>query len=669
MTGASSGLLKPLRSVSSEMNAPLHLRPHSRFAVAGPVRVVRRSERRALGARLVDAGLLDPGDLAKALSLQVRENARLGEILTAHKMVHQDTVMEVLAEQADIPRQSEAFDIAPELRTAVSVADCLAFGFAPIRHVRGATYVAITHPDRIRAVERKLPERFGHLNFVLVAREALHGAIARAYPQRMIANAEARPPDERSCRTGLTLPQRLSLASVILVAIQSAVTLPLLTLQVLLGIGVVTLMATMILKLACLLTALRHLPDQTADVTALRLPKFSILVPLYKESGIAATLVKRLKKISYPAELIEIFLVLEEDDQVTRDCIAHTRLPRHFHAITVPTGTLKTKPRALNYALDFTDGEIIGVYDAEDAPAPYQLHDVARAFAQDGSDLACVQGILSFYNWSRNWLARCFFFEYASWFRVMLPGLSRLGFAIPLGGTTLFFRRSALLDLGGWDAHNVTEDADLGIRLARYGYRTQMISSVTEEEANCRVWPWIKQRSRWLKGYAVTWAVHMRRPCATWRALGPKKFLGFQVLFLGTLTSFFLAPAFWITSGLLVSGVMAPAQLGLSKETLLTLSAIFLVAEALNLSLFWVAGKRVKERPSLLWIFTLPVYFTFASVAAYKAFFELWYKPFFWDKTRHGSFGGVVEAEASDLGELARIDLQAHLEGDREVVP
>lgn len=114
---------------------------------------------------------------------------------------------------------------------------------------------------------------------------------------------------------------------------------------------------------------------------------------------------------------------------------------------------------------------------------------------------------------------------------------------------------------------------------------------------------------------------------------------------------------------------MAPAQLGLSKETLLTLSAIFLVAEALNLSLFWVAGKRVKERPSLLWIFTLPVYFTFASVAAYKAFFELWHKPFFWDKTRHGSFGGVVEEEASDLGELARIDLQAHLEGDREVVP
>ena len=143
--------------------------------------------------------------------------------------------------------------------------------------------------------------------------------------------------------------------------------------------------------------------------------------------------------------------------------------------------------------------------------------------------------MLDFYNTGANWLARCFAVEYATWFRLILPGLARLGLVVPLGGTTLFFRRDALERLGAWDAHNVTEDADLGLRLARHGYRTELIATVTGEEANCRTWPWVRQRSRWLKGYAMTWAAHMRAPVALWRDLGTRRFVGVQVLFLGTL--------------------------------------------------------------------------------------------------------------------------------------
>ena len=145
--------------------------------------------------------------------------------------------------------------------------------------------------------------------------------------------------------------------------------------------------------------------------------------------------------------------------------------------------------------------------------------------------MVCLQGILDYYNPRTNWLARCFTIEYAAWFRAMLPGLARLGFGVPLGGTTLFFRRDKLEELGGWDAHNVTEDADLGLRLARHGYKTELIDTVTQEEANCRALPWVKQRSRWLKGYAMTWAVHMRDPRRLWRELGPRGFIGVQPTF------------------------------------------------------------------------------------------------------------------------------------------
>ena len=172
----------------------------------------------------------------------------------------------------------------------------------------------------------------------------------------------------------------------------------------------------------------------------------------------------------------------------------------------MPADALKTKPRAMNYALPFCRGDIVGVYDAEDRPDPGQIRAVVQHLQAAPPEVACVQGYLDFYNSADNWLSRCFTLEYAIWFRVVLLGVQRLGLPIPLGGTSVFFRRGVLEQIGAWDAHNVTEDADLGMRLARFGYRCEMIASTTWEEANCRVGPWIRQRSRWLKGYALTWA-------------------------------------------------------------------------------------------------------------------------------------------------------------------
>jgi cellulose synthase/poly-beta-1,6-N-acetylglucosamine synthase-like glycosyltransferase len=198
--------------------------------------------------------------------------------------------------------------------------------------------------------------------------------------------------------------------------------------------------------------------------------------------------------------------------------------------------------------------------------------------------------------------------------------------------------------LGAWDAHNVTEDADLGIRLARHGYRTELIDTVTHEEANCRPLPWIKQRSRWLKGYMMTWAVHMRQPRLLWRQLGPRGFLGFQVLFLGTIAQFLLAPLMW-SFMLLPFGFDHPLYAALPLPAVWALGAVFFLSEATNIVIGALGLGRTSHGLSLLWVLTLKLYYPLASLAAYKGLAELATRPFYWDKTTHGLFDHAVEGK------------------------
>ena len=310
------------------------------------------------------------------------------------------------------------------------------------------------------------------------------------------------------------------------------------------------------------------------------------------------------------------------------------------------TARSKTKPRALNYALDFCRGSIIGVYDAEDAPAHDQIQRIVQRFYERGPEVACLQGVLDFYNAKRNWLSRCFAAEYAAWFRVLLPGIAKLGLVIPLGGTSLFFRRSALEELGGWDAHNVTEDADLGIRLARRGYRAELIDSVTEEEANCWFWPWVRQRSRWLKGYMITWAVHTRRPAQLWRDLGPWKFVGVQLLLLGTISQFLLAPFLW-TFWMPAFGLSHPFSNIASPGLIVGIASFFVLSELVNVTIGVYAVRAPQHRHLMPWIPTMLFYFPIAVAAAYKGLLELITRPFYWDKTTHGA-DQTVPTSAAD---------------------
>lgn len=614
-----------------------------------------------LGDVLIQDGNLSPAQLASVLEEQKGYDAPLGEIIEARGLLRQEEVTHALARVYSTSTVDLARDPPdPRLKHLLRAEDCLHHKALVWRRAGGVTVLASSDPRGAKVLLRRIPKDMRPARIALSHDAALHRSISTLYGSKLSQIAEQRAPEAQSCRSWSGLRMALALAlAMATFFIASPVPLS----AALLWLAVSVLIVNTCLKLTCLAAALRPLhPRKLSPPRDLVLPKISILVPLFKEENIATALVERLSRLDYPPALLEIFLITEADDTVTQKMLAQAKLPKGMRAVTVPRGTLKTKPRAMNYALDFTSGSIIGVYDAEDAPEPDQLRRVAEGFARGETKLACLQGILGFYNPRAGWLARCFSFEYAGWFRVMLPGLQRLHFAIPLGGTTLFFRRDALIELGGWDAHNVTEDADLGMRLARFGYRCEMLDTVTYEEANNRLWPWVKQRSRWLKGYAMTWCVHMRNPFRLWRDLGTWKFLGFQLLFLGTLMAFCLAPVLWWGFAHFLSFGAIPPPAGLTENQTSALTVLFLACEGVTLGLFLVAGKKLHTRPSLIWVFTLPAYFMLATLAAYKGVFEMIRKPFFWDKTEHGisPSDGTLEVSGS-------IDFEPGLKSDGKV--
>ncbi|MBF9059761.1 glycosyltransferase [Rhodobacterales bacterium HKCCSP123] len=341
-----------------------------------------------------------------------------------------------------------------------------------------------------------------------------------------------------------------------------------------------------------------------------------------------------------------MLLVVEEGDTLTRAVLARTSLPGWARVIAVPQGAPRTKPRALNFALGFAKGEIIGIYDAEDRPDPDQITRVAERFSALGPDTACLQGRLDYYNAGHNLLSRLFAIEYAVWFRVLLPGVERLGLFVPLGGTTLFLRRDALERVGGWDAHNVTEDAELGLRLARRGYRTEILDTTTFEEANAAVLPWIRQRSRWQKGYLMTWAVAMRAPWALWRDLGTKRFVAMQVQILCAVAGFLVAPLLW-TLMVKPFGIAHPLDATVGPTGYGVLATGFVASLCLSVAIAIRATHAPHLRRLRPFILLSEVYFLLATLSAWRAFAEMLLRPFWWAKTEHGAFGGIAAPGAS----------------------
>lgn len=368
------------------------------------------------------------------------------------------------------------------------------------------------------------------------------------------------------------------------------------------------------------------------------LPDYTVMVALFREARVLPDLVEALKALNYPPAKLDIKLVLEEVDAETVAAARALRLPPHFEILVVPDGAPRTKPRALNYALQFARGDFLVIYDAEDRPEPDQLMKAAAHFRQADPQVVCLQARLTFDNASENWLSKQFTIEYASLFAGILPMLDAARLPMPLGGTSNHFRIKALRQVGAWDAHNVTEDADLGIRLYRCGYRAEVLDAVTYEEACCQVWSWLKQRTRWLKGWIQTYGVHMRQPVRLARELGWKGFLAFQGHFAGVIIAALVHPlSYLLIAHDAAAGILfAEAESLLGRHLLLLALFNFAAGYASSLALGYIVLQKKRVRRLIPELIFIPLYWLLISAACYRAVYQLIKAPHYWEKTEHG---------------------------------
>ncbi len=460
------------------------------------------------------------------------------------------------------------------------------------------------------------------------------------------ANGLADRSPRLSARDGLTSAQKIC-------GVISLVSLVYLTLQApqIVYWGAYIFFAIMIVWRACLVTiALRSqssTPRQMLPDTAL--PSYSVLVALYDEAPSVPGLISALTRLSYPTHRLDIHLLLEESDTATLAALEALTIPGHVHIHRLAAGTPQTKPRALNYGLEFCAGDYVTIFDAEDRPHPDQLRCAATRFKASSPEVACLQAPLTAHNSSESWIASQWGLEYDIQFGLLLPALARSGCPIPLGGTSNHFRRDALEAAGGWDAWNVTEDADLGLRLARMGKRVGVISPPTLEEAPETFQVWMAQRSRWIKGFIQSWLVLMRTPLQSLREIGIMGWLAMQLTLGGAILSAMLAGPMAIWLSLCV--FLPDLELGAAGIALL-LSGYGVNVLAAFVSPNIAGAERLKT------VATLPLYWPLLSIATVRALYGLARTPHFWAKTPHGLTAAQLD-ESLQIA-LPRLDSHAH---------
>jgi len=366
------------------------------------------------------------------------------------------------------------------------------------------------------------------------------------------------------------------------------------------------------------------------------LPAYTVLVPVFREPEVVGQLLAAIDRLDYPRDKLDVQLLLERGDEATALAVQEAQPPAYVTVRVVPPGGPRTKPNACNHGLEEARGVLLTIYDAEDLPEPLQLRRAAVALGRLPDDVGCLQARLSYHNASQNLITAWFTNEYDVWFSYYLPGLVATGAPVPLGGTSNHLRTAVLRRVGGWDPHNVTEDADLGLRLRRQGWQTMVLDSVTEEEANSDFVNWVKQRSRWYKGYLTTWLVHAREPRAMLRETGWRGVLGLHLFVGGTPLLAVLNPLFWaLTLCWLLLGTESVSWLLAGPAYYLSLAswAVGWMAPV-YVSLY---ATREHGRPELApKVLLLPLYWVMMSIAAVKAVLQLVTRPSYWEKTVHG---------------------------------
>jgi glycosyltransferase XagB len=397
--------------------------------------------------------------------------------------------------------------------------------------------------------------------------------------------------------------------------------------------------AALFLRIAAVSHGRHHpRPDVSFESSAGALPIYTVMVALYRETAVVPQLIAALDALDWPRSLLDVKLVCEADDLETLDAIRRARPGPHIEVVEVPAMAPRTKPKALTYALSGARGEFLTIYDAEDRPHPQQLREAYHAFRLGPADLACLQSPLVIDNAGEGWISAIFALEYSALFRRLLPALGFYRLPLPLGGTSNHFKTALLKASGGWDPYNVTEDADLGMRLCRMGFCSSTLTLPTYEDAPTDFAIWLAQRTRWYKGWLQTWLVLMRHPLRTAYEMGPFSFFVFQLLVGGMLVAALSHPGLLVFITLSVLSLMQiPAPQPNVFTTMMLAMDIFNILG--SYAVFFALGATPmtdREKKGMGWKWAMiPVYWMAVSLAAWKAVVELRLKPFHWNKTPH----------------------------------
>lgn len=445
----------------------------------------------------------------------------------------------------------------------------------------------------------------------------------------------------RSASTPFHGWQRPAMWIALAVVVGCAAWQPMTTAVALIGIctvGYVLTMAdrVMIFKRGLASRAIVVTDEEARAIPYPMLPPYTILVPAYNEPEVVADLIGAMAALEYPRDKLQVLLLLEADDAVTIDAARACEESELITIVLVPPAEPRTKPKACNYGLHFATGEIVTIYDAEDLPEPLQLRRVVAAFERLPETVACIQAKLAYHNGHQNLLTAWFTAEYGLWFGYLLPGLMRANSPIPLGGTSNHLLHPVLDKIGAWDPYNVTEDADLGLRIAASGYQTAVLESQTLEEANSDPINWIRQRSRWYKGYLQTWLVHMRNPRELLATIGWRSFVRFNLVLAGTPIIAVLNLVFWLITVLWFLG--QPNVIGAVFPWYIYFPALvaLIFGNFATLYMNMIALREDDRADLLVAALTVPLFWVMMSVAAAKGTYQLLRNPSYWEKTFHG---------------------------------
>lgn len=606
-----------------------------------------------LGQLLLRRRVIDQTELDSALDVQRRDGLPLGEALVANGN-RQSDVWDALATQWGL--EVTGLDhhwVDPALANELEAREAIRHRVLPIRAGGGKAIVAMADPHDRRArdyVEAWLRQRVVPILATPAAiRRRQEQVYRRQLEQVSSALLHAQAP-EYSAHVTLVRSQKVALVLLGLAMI------PLIVIMrdaffISLAGAIITLYAAVVMFRTYVTVRGTRSEDlitvSRKEIGALTdLPVYTILLPLYREGGVLPQLIRACRELDYPAAKLDIKLLLEEDDLDTREVVGRTPLPSNFDVLVVPVEGPRTKPKACNYGLQFARGEYCVIYDAEDIPAPDQLKKAIAVFRRSGTQVGCVQAKLNYYNPKQNLITKWFALEYTTWFDFFLPGLVDLALPVPLGGSSNHFRTRLLRELGAWDPNNVTEDADLGMRLHRAGYRTSLMDSTTLEEANSDFVNWMRQRSRWGKGYLISWLVLMRHPVRLLRDVGWRGFTAMQLTLGGTFgvamlnLLVWLLTLLWVLAQFRIIGYLFPSGIYYVGMIELLFGNFFFLFMSL-----WAADHRKSwdlTHAALL----SPLYWLMASLAMIKAAIQTVSKPQFWEKTVHGLFdtGHLVAA-------------------------